>query len=294
MISGRSCLARRVSSIEYLDRAAASGPGRDYKRRLLDALDPRPGHAVLDVGCGPGPDLGALADAVGPTGTVIGVDRDPAMVAESRRRFASRRVDIPAGDPLAPPREGRIDTSAGDAPAPPTRASVDIVAGDAHALPLADGRVDRARVDRVLQHVTSPRQALAELHRVLRPDGVLTLAEPDWDTLVIDSPDLASSRAFARFLRSRVRNDAIGRQLGRLATDVGFAVRALATVPITFTDIELGDRILQLRQNTERAVDAGWLSVGAAESWVRGLTEGPFLATFVLFTVTAVRAAGAG
>ena len=255
-------MARGVSSIEYLDRAAGSAPGRDYKRRLLDALDVRAGHTVLDVGCGPGTDLAALADAVGPTGTVIGVDGDPAMVAEAQRRLAGRPVDIRAGD--------------------------------AHALPLTDASVDRARVDRVLQHVTSPPRALAELHRVLRPEGVLTLAEPDWDTLVIDSRDLATSRAFARFLRSRVRNDAIGRQLGRLAGDAGFAVRALATVPITFTDVEVGDQILEVRRNAGHAVDAGWMSADAAAAWVRGLAEGPFLAAFILFTVTAIRVAGAG
>src|SRR6266480_1760618 len=46
----------------------------------------QPGHSVLDVGCGPGIDTLALAELVGPTGYVVGVDVDAAMIAEANRR----------------------------------------------------------------------------------------------------------------------------------------------------------------------------------------------------------------
>jgi trans-aconitate methyltransferase len=38
---------------------------------------------VLDVGCGPGVDTSALAELIGASGSVDGVDGDPAMVAEA-------------------------------------------------------------------------------------------------------------------------------------------------------------------------------------------------------------------
>ena len=41
--------------------------------------------------------------------------------------------------------------------------------------------------------VAAAQARMAELHRVLRPGGLLTLAEPDWDTLAIDYPVLAQS-----------------------------------------------------------------------------------------------------
>src|SRR4051794_7849859 len=115
--------------ITYMDAAAGTAVGLDYKQRLLGALELSPGHAVVDIGRGPGTDLGQLADTVGETGAVIGVDREPRMLAEAGRRFAQRP-------------------------------NVELRAGDVHALPLADASVDRARTDRVLQHVADPAAAI--------------------------------------------------------------------------------------------------------------------------------------
>jgi len=46
----------------------------------------RQGDTVLDLGCGTGLNFALLVDAVGPTGTVVGLDRSPAMLRVARRR----------------------------------------------------------------------------------------------------------------------------------------------------------------------------------------------------------------
>ncbi|SCG57802.1 Protein-L-isoaspartate(D-aspartate) O-methyltransferase (PCMT) [Micromonospora siamensis] len=63
--------------IAYLDAAASTPVGLDYKQRFVASLELLPGQTVADIGCGPGTDLGRLADAVGKDGWVIGVDREP-------------------------------------------------------------------------------------------------------------------------------------------------------------------------------------------------------------------------
>ncbi|GAA1897571.1 methyltransferase domain-containing protein [Streptantibioticus ferralitis] len=249
----------RPDRVAYLDQAAATAPARAYKARLLTELELRSGHTVLDVGCGPGTDLAAMAAAVAPGGRVIGVDHADDMVREARQRLA--------GTP-----------------------GVEVREGDAHDLPLDTSSVDRARVDRVLMHVTDPAEVLAELRRVVRPGGLVGLAEPDWDTLVVDPGDPETVRAFNRFVTgNQVRNATIGRQLARLGAAAGFTVRDVTGTAPVFRDLPVADQVLGLSRNAERAVRAGYLDRRAADRWIAALTEGPLLATFTVFTVVLER-----
>jgi 2-polyprenyl-6-hydroxyphenyl methylase/3-demethylubiquinone-9 3-methyltransferase len=52
-------------------------------------------------------------------------------------------------------------------------ARVDLRHGVAEALPFDDATFDLVLLDNVLEHVRDPARALAEAHRVLRPDGLL-------------------------------------------------------------------------------------------------------------------------
>ena len=57
------------------DLLATRGPGvRALRTAAVDCLAPRPGDAVVDLGCGTGATLPLLRDAVGPDGTVVGVE----------------------------------------------------------------------------------------------------------------------------------------------------------------------------------------------------------------------------
>lgn len=54
----------------------------------MDKLDPRPGETILDIGCGAGQTVRQLAERVGPSGTVIGVDIAPRLLDIARARTA--------------------------------------------------------------------------------------------------------------------------------------------------------------------------------------------------------------
>jgi SAM-dependent methyltransferase len=49
---------------------------------------------------------------------------------------------------------------------------------DAHAIPLAGASVDAVIVQAVLEHVLDPARVVAEIHRVLRPDGLIYAETP--------------------------------------------------------------------------------------------------------------------
>jgi ubiquinone/menaquinone biosynthesis C-methylase UbiE len=240
--------------ISYMDAAAGSPIGLEYKQRFARALDLRTGDRVLDIGCGPGTDLARLAEAVGPDGWVLGIDRASRMAAEASRRFANRR-------------------------------NVVIQAADAGQLPLASSSIDRARTDRVLQHVEDPAEVLAEVRRVLRPGGVLGMVEPDWDTLTVVDDDIRTSREFARFVATRVHNPTIGRELVRLCTRAGFTQHRVEPIPVLYQDFDSADHFLGIRRNCARAVEAGVLDDATLGPWVSRIAVGPVIAGFTLYLV---------
>lgn len=74
---------------------------------VLAGLDPRPGQTVLDCTAGLGGHASALAQRIGPTGTLILVDLDAGNLAASRQRVESLE---------APPRVVALEGSFADAP----------------------------------------------------------------------------------------------------------------------------------------------------------------------------------
>lgn len=112
----------------------------DHRRELVAGLTGR----VLEVGCGDG---GNFAHYPPQVTSVVAVEPEPFLRARARRLAAS-------------------------APVP-----VEVVEGRAERLPVADAGVDAAVVSLVLCSVAHPPAALAELYRVLRPEGQLRFLE---------------------------------------------------------------------------------------------------------------------
>jgi protein-L-isoaspartate(D-aspartate) O-methyltransferase len=62
--------------------STSSQPG--LMARMLEALEVRPGHAVLEIGTGSGYNAALLAELVGPEGRVVTVELDPEVSARAR------------------------------------------------------------------------------------------------------------------------------------------------------------------------------------------------------------------
>jgi len=72
-----------------------------FAQALLDELGPQPGERVVDLYAGAGAFTAVLADAVGPSGSVVGVESAAGAVADAERNLADR--------PWAQVRRGRVD-----------------------------------------------------------------------------------------------------------------------------------------------------------------------------------------
>jgi SAM-dependent methyltransferase len=83
-------LGSEAEELERLDRQAASIAQPTVA--LLRAAGIAEGMRVLDLGCGLGHVSQLVADLVGPTGEVVGIDRDARMVEHAERRRAAAGI----------------------------------------------------------------------------------------------------------------------------------------------------------------------------------------------------------
>jgi ubiquinone/menaquinone biosynthesis C-methylase UbiE len=109
---------------------------------IIDLLGARSSHRVLEVGCGAGNILEQM-----PRGADLhGIDISDYILEKARRRLGDRAK---------------------------------IVKADAEALPYENSSIDRVYCSEVLEHVLSPGKVLAEMRRVVRPDGVVVVSVPN-------------------------------------------------------------------------------------------------------------------
>lgn len=65
----------------------------EVTERLMAAAAPRPGHSVLDVGCGAGAVLLEVARRVGPEGRVLGLDLSAPLLERARERLRDEGLE---------------------------------------------------------------------------------------------------------------------------------------------------------------------------------------------------------
>ena len=113
----------------------------------IAAAAPRPGEHVLDIGCGCGDTVVALAGAVGSLGRVTGVDISAPMLAVAGQRLAEAGLSQAA-----------------------------VLAADAATEPFAPGTVDLVFSRFGVMFFDAPAEAFTNIHRALKPGGRLFFA----------------------------------------------------------------------------------------------------------------------
>lgn len=251
--------------VRYLDEHSALSVLQAIEQRIVERLEVRPGGRYLDVGCGTGDDVRGLARLVGGVpagpGEVVGIDSSEAMIAEARKR--AKGNDLP----------------------------VTFRQADAHDLPFADGTFDGCRVERVLQHLADPQQAVLEMARVTRSCGRVVAFEPDWGNVFLDAADRAVTRAVLNYRCDSHRNGWVGRQLPRLFKRAGLA--EVTVEPMTSTQTDYAGWMAQFNVETwaRRAQEAGLVTAEDVTAWLAQLAqagnEGTFFTGVTTFLVSA-------
>ena len=132
--------------------------GMSFIFRIRDALQPRarilqevplePGFYVLDYGCGPGTYLPGLAERVTDRGRVYALDLHPLAVRRVQELARRRGLD-----------------------------NVQTIQSDCQT-GLPDESIDVVLLYDIFHMLSEPQDVLAELHRVLKPGGTLSVHDP--------------------------------------------------------------------------------------------------------------------
>jgi demethylmenaquinone methyltransferase/2-methoxy-6-polyprenyl-1,4-benzoquinol methylase len=188
---------------DLLNRVLSLGIDRGWRRRVVESLDLRPEHRVLDLCCGTG-DL-ALEIA----------RRSPCFACDFTWNMLSRAKDKSkaSGRPLA------------------------LACADALELPFADDLFDRATIAFGIRNLESMSAGLAEIRRVLKPGGRLAILEfsqpkPVWlklpyriylDWLLPALGGLLSRKEAYRYLAESIQGFPVPEVLVRLLEEAGFS-----------------------------------------------------------------------
>ena len=216
---------------------------------------------LLEIGCGTGAMVRALAARPGFEATVLGVDHSPVFVAAAR-------------------------CFAREAGLPPERFAFEV--GDAQSLTLADACFDAVFAHTLLSHVGHPRAVLAEMARVLKPGGLMVVFDGDYSSMTFRHPDRAFGRRMDNALvTASFANPHVMGELPRLAPALGLELTG--TRGDSVAEIGRASYFKSFVDTYAPYIVAGGLATQAeVDTWLaelcRAMQEGEFFASCSYYT----------
>jgi SAM-dependent methyltransferase len=202
----------------------------------LDRIGIQRGENVVDLGCGPGGALHLLAERVGPTGSVLGIDRSDHFVELARRFVTAQRLP-----------------------------QVEVREGDAYNTGLPRASFDGAHMRLLLVNVPEPARIVREAVALVRPGGWVASFEADYLPDCCDPPLPAWTRlleAYSAYARMQDIDLAAGRHMHRLFREAGvtdIVVDAVVHVFAPDHERRMAPRNL-INTARERLIDAGLMT----------------------------------
>lgn len=126
-----------------------------WRKDTMKKMNVKPGSKALDVCCGTADWTISLAEAVGPTGEVVGLDFSQNMLKVGLEKVESLGLN-----------------------------QVRLVHGNAMELPFEDSSFDYVTIGFGLRNVPDYLQVLKEMHRVVKPGGIAVCLETSQPTLI--------------------------------------------------------------------------------------------------------------
>jgi SAM-dependent methyltransferase len=246
----------------YLNKLTAIFAG--LKKLSYERLSTGRESFLLDVGCGPGADVFALACRADPSGAVVGLDLEFDMLKQ---------------------------TASTDAPG---SAGCYFIQGHAPRLPFQDNVFDGCRSERLFMHLGHPDRTLSEMIRVTKPGGKIVVIDTDWCSLSIDTPFPEIEHLLSKYRLTRVlKNGYSGRSLYRQFTQAGLAEVQVEAYPLSVTDRDLFYFLTMQETIEAQALAEQWISSEQLRDWQSAIQQaaetGCFYASANMVMASAVK-----
>jgi SAM-dependent methyltransferase len=162
--------------------------------RVLREAGLQHGMRVADLGCGVGTVTALLATLVGPEGHVVGIDASAAQLAQARNRLNGHSRNV------------------------------SFIEASATCTGLQPASFDLVYCRFLLLHLPQPQRALAEMHALLRPGGILVCEDGDLTSAGSEPPSALGAFAdlWGRLGPLRGLDYTLGRRLFHLVRAAGF------------------------------------------------------------------------
>ena len=211
------------------------------RTEFILAFDPQPGERVLDVGSGPGFLATEIAEVVGKSGSVCGVDISEPLLEVARSGCENQM-------------------------------GIEFRQGDATQLPFQDEEFDAVVSTQVLEYVPDVDAALVEFHRVIRTGGRVALLDTDWDSIVWHSRDRSSMNRILTAWEEHAADPFLPRTLVRRLNHAGFQLEVQKIIPLynhKYDQNTYSNRIIDLI--VPFVVGRMGITQDEAETWAREL-----------------------
>ncbi len=240
-----------IARLEFRGKDPAFTQMRDA---YLAQLALPPTAHILELGCGTGVVLRALARRTGFSGRLVGVDQSPMFIAAACRLAAEEGVDQ----------------------------HMEFLVGDVHHLAVADRSFDAVIAHTLVSHVADPLMILKEAARVARPGGSVAIFDGDFASLTFAHPDPAFAKAMDEALLMAVfTHPRVMRDLPRLLQQAGLEISA--TRAYIYAEIGTGSFFAGFAETYAPLVQrAGLMTARQVEDWLleqrRALEQHTFFA----------------
>jgi len=174
---------------------------------LIDAMRLRPGDVVVEIGAG------------------------SCWLSHMLNRFGCRTISIDVSRTAIQLGRQLFERD------PRTNWTLDpsFVAYDGRHLPLDEASCDRIVINDAFHHIPNQREILAEMHRVLRDDGVVAMSEPGYG-------HATAAQTVAETETGVLENELVLEDLAAIAVDVGFReVSVIAASPLVRHELPARD-----------------------------------------------------